>query len=109
MISKLFGLDKQGLKLWLEKVDAWLDAILRYLMIIVLAFGVGAAFFSFLSGERASALLATAEGTNIINGIVVISVIVIWREVREIRRWLEGISRGHSKRIYSRLNEKQKA
>jgi type IV secretory pathway VirB6-like protein len=96
---------RHRLRLFLEHFDSWITSAIQYILFVVLAFGVAAALFSITSGGLSVNLLTTQEGTNIMVGIVVIALLILWREVREIRVWLAGISRGHSKRIYSRLGK----
>lgn len=97
---------KDKLHFFLEAFEGVLVSGVRYVLLILLFFGISIALISFFSEERSGPLVMTPEGGVVIYSVIVVSLVMVWREAREIRLWLSGISRGHSDGVYSRIGKK---
>ncbi|MFH0961660.1 MAG: hypothetical protein V1820_03185 [archaeon] len=93
----------EKLHFFLEALEGLLVSGVRYVLIILLFFGISIALISFASGEGPGITAMTPEGGVVIYSIVVVALVMVWREAREVRLWLSGISKGHSEGIYSKI------
>lgn len=90
----------------LESLDHILLSGVRYIILALLAFGVAVAVITpFYSGAPLPGLLLTPLGSAAISTVFIIALLMIWRELRDVRIWLSGISEGHSKTTYARFRK----
>lgn len=97
-----------SLSLFLEHLDGFLVSVLKYVLSAILLFSLAIALYSFFSGNAWSDFSVTQAGANTISAVVALALIIFWRELREIRLWLEGMSEHHSRHTYSRLDNSAK-
>ena len=84
-----------------------IDIILRYFLAIFIAVGI---FFVVLSPFTGRSMSATAAPSQFMNAmfwsILTVGLVIVWREIRELRRRLEHISEVRAKPIYARARAK---
>lgn len=92
---------------FLEGLELGIDIILRYFLAIFIAIGTFFVVFSAISGKG---LVAAATPSGFSNAmfwsVLTIGLVIVWREIRELRRRVEHISEVRAKPVYARARAK---
>lgn len=81
----------KNLNAFLERLELSLEMGLRYGLIIILVLGSMAAISSYTSGGPKSYGAFQVIFDNVLWVVVVMGLLLIWREFRQLRRRLEGM------------------
>jgi len=91
----------------LEGLEIGIDIILRYFLAIFIAGGALLIVLSAIFGKGTLQAAQPSEFSNAVFwSILTIGLVIVWREVRELRRRVEHVSEVKAKPIYARVRAK---
>lgn len=96
---------------FLESAELGVDIILRYFLAILIAVGILAMVYSSVFGTGASTTSTIQRSELSISlfwAVLALGLIIVWREIRELRRRMEHLAWVKARPVYAKAREKLK-